>query len=111
MLYFDRNQSCDQNVAKELELCPLTLYGNNMKEKRYEKYLGDLVHGEGVAKSVEATVNERRGRTMLAITEIRAIVEDCRSNTLGGLKVGLDILESAYMPSLLNNGWKLMKRQ
>ena len=40
---------------------------------------------------------------MLAIKEIRAIVEDCRSNTIGGLKVRLDIWGSAYIPSLLNN--------
>ena len=37
------------------------------------------------------------------LKEIKAIVEDCRSNTMGGLKVGLDIWETAYVPSLLNN--------
>ena len=55
-----------------------------------------MVHGGGVSQSVEATVKDRHGRTMLAIKEIRANVEDCRSNTLGGLKVELDIWESAY---------------
>ena len=35
--------------------------------------------------------------------EIKAIVEDCRSTVLGGLKVGIDIWEAAYIPSLLNN--------
>ena len=92
-----------KETAEEIKICPLTLYGKAMTEKPYERYLGDLVHGGGVSKSVEATVNDRHGRTMLAIKEITAIVEDCRSNTLGGLKVGLDIWESAYIPSLLNN--------
>ena len=67
------------------------MYGKMMKEKTSEKYLGDLIHEGGVSKSVKATVNDRHGRTMLAIKEIRAIVEDCRSNTIGGIKVGLDI--------------------
>ena len=97
------NKEETKELKSELELCPLTLYGIKMKEKSYEKYLGDLIHSGGVSKSVEATVNDRHGRTMLAIKEIRAIVEDCRSNTIGGLKVGLDIWESAYIPSLLNN--------
>ena len=90
-------------IKSELDICPLTLYGMKMKEKPYEKYLGDFIHSGGVSKSVETTVNERHGKTILAIKEIRAIVEDCRSNSIGGLKVGLDIWESAYIPSLLNN--------
>jgi hypothetical protein len=97
------NKEVTEEISKELKLCPLTLYGKMMKEKTSEKYLGDLIHEGGVSKSVEATVNDRHGRTMLAIKEIRAIVEDCRSNTIGGIKVGLDIWESAYIPSLLNN--------
>jgi hypothetical protein len=87
----------------ELKLFPLTLYGETMKEKVSEKYLGDFIHGGGVAKSAEVTVVERCGRMFSTNNEIRAIVEDCRSTTLGGLKVGLDIWESAYIPSLLNN--------
>ena len=35
--------------------------------------------------------------------EVRAVVEDCRSLCLGGLSVGLDIYEAAYIPALLNN--------
>ena len=64
------------------------------KGDKRKTYSGDLVHGGGVSQSVEATVKDRHGRTMLAIKEIRSIVEDCRSNTLGGLKVGLDIYGS-----------------
>ena len=92
-----------EEMSQELKLCPLTLYGKHMKEKNSEKYLGDFIHCGGVAQSVEATVNERYGKMFSSHNEIRAIVEDCRSITLGGLKVGLDIWESAYIPSLLNN--------
>ena len=92
-----------KEIHNEIDLFPLTLYGKNMKEKCSEKYLGDFIHQDGVAQSVEATVNDRWGRLIHGIKEIKAIIEDCRSLTLGGLKVGLDIWESAYIPSLLNN--------
>ena len=71
-----------------------------MKEKVSQKYLGDLIHGGGVAKSAEVTVVERCGGMFSTNNKIRAIVEDCRSTTLEGLKVGLDIWETAYIPSL-----------
>ena len=89
-------------IAQELELCPLTLYGKSMKRKISEKYLGDFIQ-LGVADSAEATINERCRKMFSAKNEINAIEEDCRSTTLGGLKVGIDLWETAYIPSLLNN--------
>ena len=102
-----------EDISEELKLCPLTLYGKNMKEKISEKYLGDFIHSGGVSESVDATVKGRIGKMFAAHREIKAIVEDCRSNVLGGLKVGLDIWESAYIPSLLNNcsTWMEIKQE
>ena len=97
------NKKVTGGIYKELELSPLTLYGKIMKEKKYEKYLGEYIHQAGVAESAEVTVSERCGKMFSAHREIRAIVEDCRSTTLGGLKVGIDIWESAYIPSILSN--------
>ena len=62
-----------------MKLFPLTLYVETMKEKVSDKYLGDFIHGGGVAKSAEVTVIERCGRMLCTNNEIRAIVEDCRS--------------------------------
>jgi hypothetical protein len=97
------NKKVTGGIYKELELSPLTLYGKMMKEKKYEKYLGDYIHQAGVAESAEVTVKERCGKMFAAHREIKAIVEDCRSTTLGGLKVGIDIWETAYIPSILSN--------
>ena len=97
------NKKVTKEISEELEYCPLTLYGKRMKEKTQEKYLGDFIHAGGVADSAEATVKDRVGRLFTAQREIKAIVEDCRSTTLGGLKVGIDIWETAYIPSILNN--------
>ena len=41
-------------LRNDLMLNPLLLYGKNMKEKKFERYLGDLIHGGGVAESAEA---------------------------------------------------------
>ena len=97
------SQKSTSNLKNELKEYPLTLYGGKMAEKQSERYLGDYIHEGGVSASVEATVNHRYGKLIHGLKEIKAIVEDCRSNTIGGLKVGLDIWESAYIPSLLNN--------
>ena len=35
--------------------------------------------------------------------EIMQVVEDCRSQRVGGAKAGLDLWETAFIPSLLNN--------
>ena len=97
------NKKITEEISTELEHYPLTLYGEKMKQKTSEKYLGDFIHCGGVAKSAEETVIQRVGKMFSASNEIKSFVEDCRCTTLGGLKVGLDIWETAYVPSILNN--------
>ena len=97
------NSKTTAQINEELKLFPLTLYSKEMTRKSSEKYLGDFIHQLGVAASAEATVHERCRKMFSTNKEINAIVEDCRSTTLGGLGVGLDIWETAYIPSLLNN--------
>ena len=79
------------------------LYGQPMKQKSQEKYLGDFLHCDGLAASVKATVESRAASLKSGAVEVRAIIEDCRSYCLGGLDVGLEIYELAYIPAVLNN--------
>ena len=90
-------------MKDELKCTPLTLYGKPMVEKKQEKYLGDFLHCGGLSASVKATVDARAAALMSGAVEVRAVVEDCRSFCLGGITVGLDILELAYIPAALNN--------
>ena len=92
-----------KQVKNELQMSPLNLYGKPMKQKKQEKYLGDLLHCDGLAASVKATVEARAAALKSGAVEVRAIIEDCRSNCLGGLEVGLEVYELAYIPALLNN--------
>ena len=90
-------------IQNQLAVTPLTLCGRNMKEKVSDKYLGDYIHTEGPTASVHCTITNRYGRIMSGILETRAIIDDCRVNTVGGLQSGLDFWELSYLPSLLNN--------
>ena len=92
-----------ENLKSELSRTPLTMYGKLMKQKEKEKYLGDYLHGGGLAASARATVEARAKALRSGAVEVRAVVEDCRSRCLGGLEVGLEIFEMAYIPALLNN--------
>ena len=93
----------DNKLRNDLTRTPLLLYGKPMIEKICERYLGDIFHSQGLARSAQATVEARLGAMMAGAIEIRSVVEDCRSNCLGGIGVGLDIYEAAYIPALLNN--------
>ena len=74
-----------------------------MKYVSEEKYLGDIISGNGLAESVKATVQKRRGQVLRNIIEIRAVLEDCRSNSLGGVMLGIELWELAIIPYLLYN--------
>ena len=90
-------------LSQELVKQPLLLSGNVMQEKTTDKYLGDWISSEGLSASVHITIMDRFSRIFASIVETRAIVQDCRSHVVGGISAGLDIWETAHIPSLLNN--------
>ena len=90
-------------MQQQLQKCPLTLCGANMKEEKHAKYLGDWLSCLGLADSVDLTIKKRKGLVTLAIFEIRAVIDDFRSHVCGGLTAGLDIWELAVLPKLLYN--------
>ena len=92
-----------EEMKTNLNQTPLKLYGKKMVQKVKEKYLGDYFHCDGLAASARATVEARAVALRSGAVEVRAIVEDCRSRCLGGLDVGLEMFEIAYIPALMNN--------
>ena len=97
------NKKKRQEIQDKLALTPLQLCGSDMKQEEQAKYLGDYLSHLGLAGSVAATVNKRKGLVTKSIFEIRTVVEDCRSQVCGGLTAGLDIWELAVIPMLINN--------
>ena len=74
-----------------------------MKEVPNEKYLGDCISTNGLGDSIVVTINKRVKKVSTALMEVRAVVEDCRSQVTGGIVTGLEIWEMAVTPYLLNN--------
>ena len=97
------SRKCVKKFENDLSITPLTLCGAEMKRKVSDKYLGDYIHTMGPTASVQCTISNRYGRIVCGILETRAILDDCRVNTVGGLQSGLYFWEMSYLPSLLNN--------
>ena len=92
-----------QNLQIKLKESPLMFCGEEMSQEKSIKYLGDHISAEGLAESVKVTVNKRFGLANRAISDIRAVIDDCRSHVCGGIVTGLTIWESAVLPGLLYN--------
>ena len=71
-------------IENQLSQTPLTLKGENVRNVKVEKYLGDYLSEDGLSDSVHRTVLKRKGQTIACINEIRAILEDCRSGVKSG---------------------------
>ena len=72
-------------MMKQLEDTPLTLCNSEMVSSDTIKYLGDLLSCNGLKDSVKIIVAKRRQVVSRACYEIRHIVDDFRSKTVGGL--------------------------
>ena len=81
-------------MQEKLEKKPLLLYGKPMKQVSMEKYFGFQI-SETAADSVINTVSKRIGLSTKAIYEAKAVVEDRRSNAIGGLTVMFEIFETS----------------
>ena len=112
LLNFNMEKSCfivfgskksREKIKEEVAANPIKLCGSDMVQEEQAKYLGDQLCGLGLAESVGATVSKRRGIVTRTIFEIRAIIDDCRSNTAGGIMAGMEIWEMAVIPMLTYN--------
>ena len=100
-----------KRLMKEFEDSPSTLYGKPLEVVDKESYLGDVI-GINTSESITLTINKRIGIAKKAVYEIRSIVEDSRSQVVGGIKTGLLLWNSCVLPFLLNNSgtWINMKK-
>ena len=111
-LTLNADKTCFIMIGKEvpknrarllIERSPIVCGDFIVKEKAQDKYLGDVLHEGGCAASVLATVKDREGKVKAAMLEAAAIVDDYRSQCIGGFMVALDLWELAILPTLLNN--------
>ena len=97
------NKKVSEKLRDDIKKEPLTINNTEIKEKEKYKYLGDIIHKDGLSASADATVKAREGRTTSVIIEIKSILDDCRLQIIGGALAGVDIWELAVIPSILTN--------
>ena len=85
-----------------MESNPLYLGEFPVRRKQYDKYLGQILHTDGVRASVEATIKDREGKVKGAMFEVKSIVEDFRMQAIGGMMAAWELWEKAMVPSLLS---------
>ena len=90
-------------IQSEIAERPLTYDNFTVTRKNEEKWLGDILSNGGLDKSIEATINSRYGKITGAIFELKAVIEDLRMQSIGGIRCGKDIWEISIIPSLLND--------
>ena len=85
-----------------MERNPLHLGGFQVKRKDSDKYLGQILHTDGVRASCAATIASRAGKITGATFEVQSIVENFKMQAIGGLMAAWELWEKALVPSLLN---------
>jgi hypothetical protein len=70
------SKSFKDKAEKDLKANPLMFATFPVKQKVSDKYLGQVLHSDGVEASATATVQERSGKIKGATMEIRSIVEE-----------------------------------
>ena len=91
-----------EKVFKQLEHCELSLGNFPVKRKHSDRYLGQILHSDGVRASVEATIQERGGKIKGAIFEVKSIIDDFQMQAVGGMIAAWELWEKAMVPSLLS---------
>ena len=91
-----------KKIKESLAQNPVYFCGKPMQVFESERYLGEIM-GKNISESVFLTILKRKGLVMRIISEIRVTLDDCRSDTIGGITVGLEIWRKAVMPFLYNN--------
>ena len=74
-----------------------------VKEKQSDKYLGEIFHTDGLSRSALETIRARQGKIKAVSYEIRAIIEDYRSEVVGGALCGIELWKLCALPSLLSS--------
>ena len=91
-----------EKVEHDLERNPLMFGQFPVKQKEYDRYLGQTLHSGGLEISAEATVLERIGRVEGATMEIKSNIEEFQMQAIGGMMATWILWEQAIIPSILS---------
>ena len=92
-----------EDVRDVAEKEPIMFGGFETREKKTEKYLGDMFSCEGLGDSILETIRDRTGKVKIAMMEVKGVMEDFRMQAVGGIMGAWDLWHAAILPSLLAN--------
>ena len=100
-IYFRGSRKDQEMVNEELKQMPLQFENVFIQQSKKVKYLGQMLHEDGPAASVAATVSNRAGRCKGTVFEVRSVIEKFSIQALGCMDAAKIVLEKALLPSLL----------
>ena len=92
-----------QEIRTKLIKEPLVCGNFQLKEKESDKYLGEIFHSAGLARSALETIKARAGKIKAVSYEIKSIMEDYRAEVVGGALCGIELWQLCALPSLLSS--------
>ena len=90
-----------KDMSKKLEEDPLKCGDVETKEVESDKWLGQIISAKGLADSVNKTIEAKESKIKAACLEIADIIQDWRSQAIGGIDSALLMWEACCIPSLL----------
>ena len=87
---------------KLLKEIPLQFGDFLAKRKVMDKYLGQVLHEDGLEASVRATIQDRTGKIKGAIFLTKSIIETYQMQGIGAMAAAKVLWEGAIVPSLLH---------
>ena len=77
------------------------------------KYLGDILDGEGLAASIDSSIEERLPKIKTAMFECKTLMEDYRMQAIGGTSGALDLWNAVIIPTILFNSstWTELRKK
>ena len=99
----DRDKKQRGETKIQLITNPIMCGKSEMKQAEKEKWLGQQISARGLAESVAETVAAKEGKIKAACIEVANIVNDWRTEIVGGLETAMISWEACIIPSLLHS--------
>ena len=96
------SKSFKHKIEEQLVENPLKFDNFLVKRRESERYLGQVLHEGGLARSAEATAKGRAGVIRGATMEIKSIIEDFQMQAMGGMMAAWELWERSMVPKLLS---------
>ena len=90
-------------MEKILELDPIKMGNVIIEQAMMEKYLGDLIHQLGCARSIQETIKDRIRKLKTTCDEIIKTAESPWMGSLRNSETPFKLFEARVIPALLNN--------